>query len=642
MSLGLVLALGLAAPNPAAPAGSLPPASAPVAFEDLWTTHVQAEAAGDSATADRALQQIRRLRIERNIENEQEVGLGLVLKGLEKLDAGDRDAAEGAFQHAVAVAPGLPDSHFGLAAALRSKGPLGFFGSIGAGIKGALALFGTARGALHLADLISIAWLLFAFGLTWTVAVVLLIRKGGLLRHDIEEWLGPSQSRSAGIALLLTALLLPVATFQGWGWLPLAWLALLFVYLDRSEKAVACGMLVVALASGVVVSAFDTRLRTGSNPLYESALDALEGSPRAASLARLEKAAREDPGDRDLWYLLALGRKRSGSYEGAGEIYRAILASDGGDPYSRNNLAGIEFARGAFDSALARYKEGTTGDVREIAATSYYNLSLAYLQKFDYQAFNEAKSNADRLAPELVEGYERWKYDTGDYAVVDLSLTPRQVWDKFAGRAQGVAVRNVVRGAEATGRPQGGMATLLNRFTAACGVFLLVALVSARRRGRKAFTLRCAKCGTAFCRNCHLGTSASGLCSQCYHLFVVRDGVSGPARNRKLAEVQDAEAKRGRVFRLLSLVCPGAGHVYGGRTLVGVGLLALWWAPVALAAASRVLPVTDASSRLAPLWPWTFVVTVLALAWVLASRLRPEAEVSRPVRRPTVRRAKVA
>ncbi len=81
--------------------------------------------------------------------------------------------------------------------------------------------------------------------------------------------------------------------------------------------------------------------------------------------------------------------------------------------------------RGSYDAARARYRAGTeAGAEAEIAATSYYNLSLAHLQKFEYQAYNVARSNADRLAPGLVADYDRWKYDTRDYAVVDLGLTP--------------------------------------------------------------------------------------------------------------------------------------------------------------------------------------------------------------------------
>ena len=121
---------------------------------------------------------------------------------------------------------------------------------------------------------------------------------------------------------------------------------------------------------------------------------------------------------------------------------------------------------------------------------------------------------------------------------------------------------------------------LANRLTVFPLVALLAVAILRKWRGGKAFTMRCLKCGTPFCRRCHLGQVAGGLCSQCHHLFLVRDGVSGPARNRKLLEVQAEEARRDRVFRVLSLLVPGAGHLFEepGALEQATGLAAPWLA----------------------------------------------------------------
>ncbi len=638
-TVGLALVSGpLAVAAPAPTATTVKPA--PVTFDALWAEAVRAEKSGDAVTAARALQGIRRLRVERNVDTEETVGLGMVLRGLEKLDGGDRGAAEESFRNAVAVAPGLPDSHFALAAALLRKGPLGLPASVSASFGGAAAFLATGRGTVSLGALSTVAWLLFAFTVCWAVAGALLLRRGGLLRHDIDEWLGPT--RAVPLALFVAVLLAPCVTFQGWGWLPLWWLALLFTYLGRTEKAIALALVLAVVAVGPIVAALEATLRTASDPLYAAAVSAVEGVPDRDALVRLERAAQADPKDRELGYLLGSAWKRAGDYDRSAELYRRLLAVDPADAYARNNLAGIEFARGAYDTALARYKAGTGSDRPEVAATSYYNLSIAYLQKFDYQAFNEAKSNADRLARRLVSQYERWKFDTGDYAVVELGLSRDEVRGRFEGKG-GEAASRAPAGGQSQASASSLAASLLNRFTASIGLLAVVAFVVSRWRGAKAFTLHCGKCGTAFCRQCHIGQVSSGLCSQCYHLFVVRDGVSGPARNRKLSEVQEAESRRDRVFRVLSLVSPGAGHVYAGRPLVGLALLAPWYGVLAVIAASHVLPLTSVSARLAPSWPTWLAALVLLVLWVGANRLRrPEFELALPVRRPAARRAKVA
>jgi Tfp pilus assembly protein PilF len=637
--LALVVGAVAAGAAPATTAPTPPPPAAPVTFDAVWGLAVKAGKAGDGPAVARALAEIRRLRVERNVESVDTIGLGMVLLGMERLDKGERASAEEAFRNAVAIAPGLPEAHFALARALLRKGPLGIPESIKASLGGLTAYRVTGQGEVRLEALATIAWLLFAFMACWALGIALLLREGGLLRHDLEEWLGPARRGSAA-PLLLALLLLPAASFLGWGWLPLWWAALLFAYLDRWEKGVVGVLVLASVSVGPIAFSLDTRLRTTNNALYSAALATVEGVPRRDQLQRLAQAAQADPQDRDLAYLLAEGLKRAGYYDEAAEHYRRLLARDPADAFARNNLAGIEFARGAYEAALERYKEGVSSESAEVAATSYYNQSIAHLQKFEYEAFNEAKSNADRLARGLVAEYEDWKYDSGDYAVVDLHMSRAQLQAKFEGVPEGVAVRNVVRGGEVARTDASFARSLLNRFTASLGLLALVVLVIGRWRGSKAFTVHCARCGTAFCRYCHLGRVAGDLCSQCYHLFVVRDGVSGPARSRKLAEVQDAEHRRGRVFRVLSVLSPGAGHVYAGRPLLGIALTSAWYALWALLLAPVVFPSAGVSSRIMPSWPYWAAALLLLLVWLAANRLSPELAVALPARRPAPRRAK--
>ena len=634
---------GPAATSAAPPAAAAPaPATVPT-FEQLWSFYVRADAAGDAPGAARALREIRRARMERNVPSLDTVGLGLVERGVAKLDAKDREAAEEAFRAAVALAPGLPDGHAGLALALLKKGPLGVVPSIEAAASGLSAFLATGRGERRARDLATVATLLAAFAATWALALALLARHSGLLRHDLEEWLGPAQGRSASLGLFLLLLLLPVATFQGWGWLPLWWLALLFAYLDVRERALACLLLAAAVAVGPALASLELRLRTARNPLLHAALAAVESAPGGAAIARLEEAVRSDPEDRDLAYLLGSARRRAGRYEEAAALYRQMLAADPTDSIARNNLANIEFVRGSYDAARALYRAGTApGTEAAVAATSYYNLSLAHLQKFEYQAYNEAKSNADRLAPGLVAEYDRWKYDSRDYAVVDLGLTLEQVQEKFAGSESGVAVRNLAAAQPPPARPLALAGSLVNRFVAFVGVFALTASLVRRWRGPKAFTLHCGRCGTAFCRNCHLGQVSGGLCSQCYHLFVVRDGVSGPARNRKMAEMQQADGRRQRVFRVLSVLSPGAGQVYGGWAFRGAVLLAAWYGVLGLLVARWVVPFTDVARRVWPPWLALAAGLVLLGVWLAANRFRPASEVELPTRPAGPRRARAA
>ncbi len=152
--------------------------------------------------------------------------------------------------------------------------------------------------------------------------------------------------------------------------------------------------------------------------------------------------------------------------------------------------------------------------------------------------------------------------------------------------------------------------------------------------------------GTAFCRNCHLGRAGEprAFCSQCYHLFgcVVRDGAPVRRATGKMAEVQRADGRRERVFRVLSVLSPGAGQVYGGWTFRGAALLVAWYGVLALLMARWVVPFTEVSRRLSPPWLAAAVGLVLLGVWLAANRFRPESDVELPTRPASPRRTRAA
>jgi hypothetical protein len=59
-------------------------------------------------------------------------------------------------------------------------------------------------------------------------------------------------------------------------------------------------------------------------------------------------------------------------------------------------------------------------------------------------------------------------------------------------------------------------------------------------------------------------------------LFIVKDGVSAGARNQKIAQVTNDARTRERVFRVLSVLAPGAGHIGEEMPFLGSVLLSLW------------------------------------------------------------------
>jgi Tfp pilus assembly protein PilF len=611
-------------------------------FEALWAVQKRAERKGEIAASNNTFKEIRRLRIERNIRSLETIALARVADGMDALAANDAEKASAYFADAAVLDPHLADPRFGLARAAMKRGPLGIITAVKETLAGTWARLTSGRGRVYGRSLLAAAGLLALFMTVLVFALAMLLRHATLLQHDFEEALGTGK-RAIALGLAMVVLLLPAITFQGWGWLPLWWLAVLFIYMSPIEKGAAVAALLATVAVGPVVKDLDARLLAQQNALYRAAMLAAEGEPDSRATWQLEDASRTHPDDRDLQYLLAIQYKKAGRYGDAGNVYKEILRTSPVDSISLNNLANVEFAAGEYAAAIARYKQGIdSAPPPDIAATFYYNQSLAHLQRFEYQPAQESRLQADRLSSGLIQAYDNlWKYDKGDYAVVDLNLSPRQVWAKFAGLREGVGLKNVAANTEVDPPAADGTNAFLNRFTAFPLVFVLTFVGLGRWRGAKAFTMRCLKCGTPFCRLCHLGVVSGGLCTQCHHLFVVRDGVSGPARNQKLLEVQKEDSRRERVFRMLSLTIPGAGHLYANKPLIGLPFVFLWSAILALALVThRLLPLTEAAGALSPPWGLALGGLLLLVLYVAANRVRPDFDVRVTARRPPPQRAR--
>ncbi|MGE0454210.1 MAG: tetratricopeptide repeat protein [Vicinamibacteria bacterium] len=644
VAAGLLAGLLAASASAQKPAGvidvrsSVPPNRS---LAGLWQEYQRVEQSGDAEGATKALADIVRVRAERNIASLEPMALALVSKGLARLRGGEREASEVYLNGALALDPYLPDAYLAMAQAQVRRGPLGFAPAARQTLAGLTAGLQTSRGRMRLAQLV-IPALLLAFAVTAAVAgAALLIHYGPLLLHDLEEELSPTRGPAFARGVFAALLLLPAVLFQGYGWLALWAMALVFVYVSTLEK-VAIGLVLAAgIGVGPLIESFEQRLHVERNPLYRAAREAVEGGADPTAIAALAGAAREHPDDNDLKYLLARLYRKAGRDAEAETLYRQIIEANSKDPVALNNLANLEFARAEFAAAIARYKQGVeSAGSPEFGATFYYNLSQAHLQRFEFQPATEARAQADRLAGGLTKSYESaWKYDKGGTAVasvVDLALTPEQLEAKFAGAAEGVPHKNVAGRPLATSDAGTLARALISRFLVFAGVFVVAVAGLSRWRGSKLFTLRCPKCGVAFCRRCHLGQAEGGLCTQCFHLFVVRDGVSATARNQKLLEVQKEEDRRLRAFRLLSLFAPGAGHVYARAALPGLVLLFLWFSLLALLVlAGRPVTLTDAPSTLVGPWVLLPPALLLFLVWVVAYRWRPSFDVELP----TVRRA---
>jgi len=614
LALTLVLTGSSAARAVAQPAA---PAQPTLSFDKVWANYRNAAAAGDAQQSARALARLKELRVERNVYGLYDIGLAFSYQGAILLDKGDLPQAEEQFRQAIAVDPTLPLARFGLARVALASGGVGIFRYLGFTVDGWLATLrslGTSDYArANFFGLVTVGFFLVAavFG------GILIYRYGVLLEHELAERLEERLGRPTVRALAVGLLLLPLMITFGFGWLPFYWMVVTFAYQSRAEKAVSLAALALLLLVVSPLSGFQ-RLwaRTQVNPIFRAAMSSLHGSFDTADARVLEMAVTQSPEDLDLKRLLAIQYKNLGDYDRAQSVYREILAKQPDDLAAHINSGNIYFAIGDYDGAEIEYRTAIEAHPR--SALALYNKSLAHAEKFQFREREEARAKADGLDRGLA-GSVAWLEVPGvtpgseaSRRVADVKPGPDEILAKFFGLEQGVEDRPVsIWGAALT---RGGGLRL------AIGALLFGALLGGLHYGfpSRPQTMRCWKCGSPFCGRCQIGTGRRGLCTQCYHLFVVKDGVSAAARNQKHAEVQDASRFRDKLFRILSLVAPGAGHLAEDRPLVGVLLLTVWVAGwLFIIGGGGTYPLTDDLIGLRSPYPSYLLVGAL-LAGALA------------------------
>src|SRR6185369_1991388 len=139
-------------------------------------------------------------------------------------------------------------------------------------------------------------------GVAATFAIAMIVRHGALFLHDIEEALGVG-SRPVAVGVFAVFLLVPVMTLQGYAWLPLWWITLLFLYFSGIERVVGGLLIAITLVVGPTMRALEGYTQAQQNVLLRASLAAIDGGPDARASADLTLASGANADDRDLRYL---------------------------------------------------------------------------------------------------------------------------------------------------------------------------------------------------------------------------------------------------------------------------------------------------------------------------------------------------
>jgi hypothetical protein len=80
----------------------------------------------------------------------------------------------------------------------------------------------------------------------------------------------------------------------------------------------------------------------------------------------------------------------------------------------------------------------------------------------------------------------------------------------------------------------------------------------------------CKRCGRAFCERCQTVLSVPETCIRCYSAFEQVTGLDVREREKVRAESRLYLEHLTRIAQIMSLIVPGSGHIYQGKTVRGI------------------------------------------------------------------------
>lgn len=599
-------------------------------LEGLWFQRKVYLEEGRVDEASRQADLIRAFVAEEGVRRLQPVAGALIAEAARSAREGNAARALASLSLAESLDPGRPQVRFLRARVLWSSqgGILASAGEAARGLRAAVGRLLRDPSRLQPFALALVVAILLASAL---FASLMAIRYQRPLRHEVEEWMTRRGRESLAVPSGWAVLLAPLVLVVTAGWTFFYWIAATLRFMKRSERVVAA-ILLLAVAGSIPGYRFAVGLygRT-ADPRVRTVFAAASGAYDPELIVKLRELVETYPDDPTYRFLLA-GLYKDGKYfEEAYEEYRRVLTLAPSTWQAYVNIGNLFLETGQYSEAIAQYRKAL--DIRPGEVLPLMNIYQAQTESFRLNEAAATLEAARRLDPSAVAKMLAGSVQAGSGATVqDAAIDLGSVWGKvLEGRRLGDWLE--------PGSGGRGVAALagqaVNPISIAVLLFFLLAV--AWSWGGRSAARQCIRCGRSFCGYCKSAKEAPEYCSQCVHLFVLGDGLAAESKTRKMYEVEAHEKRRKILVRLASLVLPGAGHVLGGRALIGALLLSAWASALLVAlptifrtverALGLGLPLdvlrAPSSPPVAHLDPSTVIaVPVLVAVWIVGNARR--------------------
>lgn len=544
----------------------------------------------------------------------------LLVEARRALNDGNLDEAAALVDAAERAAPDLVAVHSSRALVLWTAGDLG----------GTLTSFAAAISAQARDPLASSQVLARVLALLLAAVVLLLALLAALaglpalrlLSFDVLHALPKGAHGGQVLALVVIAGVAPLVVGAGPVFGSLWVLSLAWLYLTTRERVLTgvVAVLCLALPAGVdavarLSSYPGSRADRAQRALFDAHAEPLREALKARPPAELDDYERA---------ALAMWDKREGRLDEARRRFEGVTRSSSlAEPelaFAHGGLGVIAALQGDETVALEEIGKALSGDPR--AYTAAFDASVLHYRGGRTDKAESAVAPVAKEAPALLNAFRRTTYRAPDQVVthnrafVDVYPQPLAILRK--GLASTTDSQDT---AEAISRSllRGELGTRALAFLAA---FLLAWLLLLALGKKLAPAQGCVRCGHPASRRVDSKDVPADTCSQCFHAFVsTKSRIDAGVKLRKEREIIQRRTRLGRAILLLGVLCPGAGHIFGGAPVRGALFASLHTLGLgALLFASGIVPMP----RLAGPWshtpPMIAAGVLVGVVWLLAMR----------------------
>ena len=548
--------------------------------------------------------------LDAGITNFTPYSLLLIKESLEKLKDKDYEAAELMAKYAVKLSPDLPIAYSAEAKVRWNKNRLlihqpiaGFLKSFFKGIKH----MGVSPFQLFENLLVISA----SFLLTLSVfTLISMLKYFSLTYHDLRHIVSKAVPDKALLGIWIVLFLLPF--FLGFSvfLVFIFWLLILLGYNDRKGKCVIAGLFLLFSLMPLLVSTTCFSLYVHQSNIVDLLWKANHGYCSQKDVDTLERNSLLYPDDQEILFSLGLLHKKARNHTTARRYYEKLLVINPNHYKACVNLGNVFLATEKWQMAVDKYKEAASG-LPQLSAAAHFNLSSAYQQKFMFKEAEQELLEAKEIDRKKIDTQLLIYSENYNRLLIDETITRKNLWKKayqlFSKdqKASNQLWDLVFRGIQ------------LKHATATMLCLLLLGLI-ATRESKVRIAVKCKTCGKPVCKRCQRSVSGNVTCYQCLNLYKKHNNT-----NYSLIEKHKNKIKRHlRIYKntgtILSIICPGACHIWRGQAIKGSIFLFLFF--------SLLLKIISAFSFE---WPWDFTASFkmpivilllifMGLFWVLS------------------------